>query len=118
MTFGKAGRIRKSEEYRALSINGHRFYSDFFIIIYKKNRLPVSRLGITVSKKVGNAVNRNRIKRVLREFFRLNRDILPDRLDINVIARKSCGKQTRTAIRDNFENSLKSIAAEVCIRSE
>ena len=46
-----------------------------------------SRLGITVSRRVGNAVERNRVKRRVREFFRLNRERLQPTQDILVIAR-------------------------------
>jgi len=47
------------------------------------------RLGVTVSKRVGNAVVRNRVKRRIREWFRHKREALPDRLDLVVIARQS-----------------------------
>ena len=55
----------------------------------KHNELKNSRLGITVSKKVGCAVRRNRIKRIIREFFRTNRMLIESSADINVIAKRS-----------------------------
>lgn len=117
-TFCKADRIRKSVEYRSLSKNGHRHYSDAFVFVFRENRLSASRLGITVSKKVGNAVTRNRIKRVVRECFRLNRNVVPGRFDINVIARQSCGKISRERMRDNLLGGFKSIAGRSGFRSE
>lgn len=47
-----------------------------------------TRLGITVTKKVGNAVVRNRIKRLCREFFRFNKHNITGHWDINIIAKK------------------------------
>jgi ribonuclease P protein component len=51
-----------------------------------RNPLGITRLGITASRKVGNACARNRIKRRLREYFRLNRDKMPPGADIVFIA--------------------------------
>lgn len=50
------------------------------------------RLGITVTKKVGNAVVRNRIKRVVREVFRRNRALFPLSTDVVFIAKQGAGK--------------------------
>ncbi|WP_319406677.1 ribonuclease P protein component [uncultured Desulfosarcina sp.] len=110
--FTKADRIRTSIEYRTLSKNGGRFYSDCFIIISRRNQVSRSRLGITVSKKVGNAVTRNRIKRIIREYFRLNRGRLPGRLDINIIARQSSGRVGTEAIINQLGSCFEMLAGK------
>ena len=55
---------------------------------------PVPRLGVTASRKVGNAVARNRVKRGIREWFRTERDLLPRSVDIVVIARPGSAELT------------------------
>jgi ribonuclease P protein component len=105
-SFAKTERIRKSIEYRGLSKHGNRHYSDYFIIVTRNNPFSRSRLGITVSKKVGKAVTRNRIKRLIREYFRLNKSILPVRLDINVIVRHPSGKIGSRILRDRLESDF------------
>lgn len=57
-------------------------------VIYAENGLPWRRIGFAVSKKVGNAVVRNRIKRLLRETFRKNKDLFPPGCDLIFIPRR------------------------------
>ena len=59
------------------------------MVISQRNSGTESRLGITVSSKVGNSVVRNRVKRVVREAFRRNKKTFPVGFDILVIARKN-----------------------------
>ena len=87
-TFSKDARIRKKREYSTIYQQGVRNDSRNFIIITCRNQSGLSRLGITVSKKVGNAVRRNRIKRLLREFFRLHKTQFSPSQDIVIIAKK------------------------------
>ncbi len=70
---------------------GKRSYTGHFIAIARENELGITRLGVTASKKVGNAVKRNRAKRLIREFYRLNKARLPKGYDIVIIAKKGAG---------------------------
>jgi len=86
-TFGKDERIRKKKEYLRIYRQGSRGYSEHFTWIILRNPAGTRRLGITAGKKAGKAVMRNRIKRLLREFFRLHKSKLPEGCDIVVTAR-------------------------------
>jgi len=87
-SFTKADRILKRSEFIALSKLGRKVQNTDFVAYFLPGQHDQSRLGITVTKKVGQAVERNRIKRLVREFFRLNRHSLSGRWDINVIAKR------------------------------
>jgi len=87
-SFGKKERVRKRKNYLSIYQGGVRVHSNNFTVILNPNPSGEKRLGVAVSKKVGNAVKRNRIKRLLREFFRLNKDRLPDSKDMVIIAKK------------------------------
>ncbi len=88
-SFGKAERIRKRRDYLSIYRQGERLYSEHFIVVVRRNQDGVKRLGITASKKVGNAARRNRVKRLIREFFRRNKRIFRDSQDMVVIAKRA-----------------------------
>lgn len=88
-TFSQNNKIRKRREFIELKEHGKKIQDNYFVVIYKKNTLSNSRLGITVSSKVGGAVRRNRLKRLLREAYRLNGKHLTEQLDMNIIAKKT-----------------------------
>ncbi|EDM79462.1 ribonuclease P protein component [Plesiocystis pacifica SIR-1] len=68
--------------------------------------LPPTRCGITVTRKVGNAVVRNRIKRLVREVFRQNRTRLPPGLDIVWVAKQQAAEANFSAVQADFERLL------------
>jgi len=75
-------------EFVNLNRSGQRHHTKHFILILKENGLGITRLGLTVSRKTGNAVKRNRVKRLIREFFRLNDTYFPLGYDIVITAKK------------------------------
>ncbi|MEA2040778.1 MAG: ribonuclease P protein component [Thermodesulfobacteriota bacterium] len=90
-SFPKNQRLLNREDFVNVSRSGRRYHTRHFVLIFKQNGIGVTRLGITVSKKTGNAVQRNRIKRLIREFFRLNKSYLPQGYNIIAIAKKDAG---------------------------
>ena len=123
-SFGVQEKIRKKKDFERLYKQGMRLYSKNFTVLLCKNP-PSSdskmtnsgisqgesssgrrRLGITVSKKVGNAVIRNRVKRLLREFFRRNKDKLPPSRDILIIARKNAAPLSYRDVHMELGNIL------------
>jgi ribonuclease P protein component len=106
----KIDRLRKSIDYKKLNLSGKKIENHEFILIYKTNVLKNSRLGITVSKKVGNAVERNRIKRIAREFFRTNRYLfIMGGVDLNVIAKRSSSPKSNHDLFDSLKEVVKKI---------
>jgi ribonuclease P protein component len=81
-------RLKKRYEFRRAQLSGRRIHTPHFLIVVQPNALQNTRLGITVTKKVGSAVERNRIKRVVREVFRRNRELFPASHDLVFIAKR------------------------------
>ena len=80
-------RITKRTDFEIAFKKGRCYSTHYFTIILHNNNRDVLRLGMAVSGKVGGAVKRNRVKRLLREYFRLNKDRLPEGHDIVFIAK-------------------------------
>ncbi|MCK4390360.1 MAG: ribonuclease P protein component [Desulfobacterales bacterium] len=99
----------KRGDFGELSRCGNRMDGDYFVILYSQNGLGRSRLGVTVSKKVGRAVIRNRVKRLVREYFRLHKTLFSNSYDVNIIAKGGASDLSSWQIRDALEAILRDI---------
>jgi ribonuclease P protein component len=89
----RAERIRKRAAFQAVQSRGRKLHTESFLVFVLATPSEAScdapRLGVTVSKKVGGAVQRNRVKRLVREAFRRRKALFPRGFDLVFIAKKS-----------------------------
>jgi ribonuclease P protein component len=108
LSFTAEDKIRHSGEFLRLQRTGVRYQTAHFVFF--ASRLPDSdhtRLGVTVSRRIGKAVVRNRIKRRLRECFRLRlRPMLPPGTALAVTARSGAGGLRTPAIQAELETAI------------
>jgi ribonuclease P protein component len=106
--FQRADRILHSRDFQRVGRIGKRLSSRNFVILTTPSRELESderrRLGVTVSRRVGNAVTRNRVKRGIREWFRRLRNQLEEGADVIVIARAAAAELTSAEIAADLEN--------------
>jgi ribonuclease P protein component len=87
-TFRPHEHLRRPADFRRV-YDRRRSVSDPWLIVYAcENGLPYLRLGLSVSRKVGRATHRNRLRRLYREAFRLTRHQMPGGLDLVLIPRR------------------------------
>ncbi len=79
--------LRKNAQFQTVYSNGKSYGNKLFVMYALKNGTEGNRIGISVSKKVGNSVVRHRVKRLVRENYRLHEKMFNSGLDIVVIAR-------------------------------
>ena len=90
------GTLKKNSDFRRLYAKGKSAVTPYLVVYTRPNRLGENRLGYTVSVKLGHAVVRNRVRRRLREIYRLNAPQLKQGHDIVIVARsRAVGSEYR-----------------------
>jgi ribonuclease P protein component len=115
-SFPKSVRLRKRADFLRLSDSSDKFAVKGFLIVWLANGLGYPRLGVTVSKKIGCAATRNRVKRCIRELFRHNRMLL-SAVDMNVIARRESSTMDFRNISRELEKAFRHIGKSPCSRA-
>lgn len=95
-------RLKKRKDFKRVYKRGKSSASKSLVIYVLFNKTDVTRIGFSVSKKIGNAVERNRVKRLLREACRLNMEKIPPGYDIIFIARVRIKKYSYPEIEKEF----------------
>jgi ribonuclease P protein component len=110
--FRRGDRLRKRYEFRQTQLRGRRIHTRHFLIVVQPNALQNTRLGITVTKKVGTATERNRVKRVVREVFRRNRTMFPAAHDVVFIAKRGAPDLDYASVLGEVEGAAKRLRPE------
>ena len=94
--------LKKNEEFNRVYKNGKSYANKNLVMYLVKNDAGKCRIGISVSKKVGNSVVRHRMTRLLRECFRLNEDRFNTSLDMVVVVRASAKNLSFFEMQDSY----------------
>ena len=81
--------LKKNRDFQNVYQHGKSYVNKYLVMYVMENNMDVNRLGISVSKKVGNSVIRHRFTRLVRESYRLHENIFNSGLDIVVVGRKN-----------------------------
>ena len=103
--------LKKNQDFQKVYRNGTSKGNRYLVMYVLKNQYMKNRLGISVSKKVGNSVVRHRLTRLIRESYRLNEAEFENGLDIVVVARPQAKDRTYHEI----ESALMHLAEKHCI---
>jgi len=95
------GKLKRNWQFERIYREGNKYSDDLFVLYVLPNNTQETRIGLTVTKKVGISVQRNRIKRVIREVFRLLEEIIPGN-DLVIIAKKAAVNLGYSQARDSL----------------
>jgi ribonuclease P protein component len=112
-------RLSRSGEFDRVYREG-RSHASRHLVVYAFPRSDGEwpRLGVSVGRRLGGAVERNRVKRILREAFWAHADHLPDGLDFVIVARPAAGELARVGGGRALADALAAVLAEAGLRSE
>ena len=108
--FRRSERLCKRRQFLEVYKSGHKIHSGTMVLYARENGLSKHRLGLTVSRKIGKAVARNRIKRRLRELFRLRKEGIPGSLDIVINVKRSAARAPYQVLGRDLDRSLARIS--------
>lgn len=104
--YPKTARLRRRREFLSLQRDGRRRHTAHLVFIQQPSRTGATRFGVTASTRVGSAVARNRVKRLLREVFRNHRAALEPPIDLIVIAKPGADILTYAQAAIEFARAL------------
>jgi ribonuclease P protein component len=101
--------IKNNKEFKKAYRSNLNYVSRNFVVYAFKNNFDENRLGITVSKKVGNAVKRNRARRIIKEAYRFIENEIECCYDIVIVARSGCKNSKSTILIKELIYSMRKI---------
>jgi len=101
--------VKENKDFSNLISNGKKYWNDTFLIYYGDNKYRNYRFGISVSKKIGNAVIRNKIKRQIRSIIDKHKNIYQNEKDYIIIVRKNYINLNFSEIENKFLELMKKV---------
>ena len=99
--------LRKKDDFNAIYKAGQSVPDRYIVLFIRKNGLPYNRTAFLASKKVGNSVQRNRAKRLMKESYRLNMDKFCAGYDLVFIARNTINGRKRSDVEKSILNAAR-----------
>jgi ribonuclease P protein component len=99
--------LRRKSDFSTIYNKGKSVGDRYVVLFYRKNNLPYNRIAYLASKKVGNAVKRNRARRLMKESFRLTNLEIPTGYDLIFIARNTITNRKCAEVKKSLESALK-----------
>lgn len=100
--------LNRNKDFNRLYHRGKSFVTPTLVVYVAKNKIGTTRIGITTSKKIGKAVDRNRARRVIRESYRIIAPNIKNGFDLVFVARKKTVHVKSTVVLNAMTNLLKS----------
>lgn len=94
--------LKKNRDFQLVYRTGTSYANRYLVMYVRENQLEKNRIGVSVSKKVGNSVVRHRLCRLMRESYRLHEGVFRRGLDIVVVARVNAKERTFREIESAF----------------
>jgi len=101
--------LRKRTDFSAIYNKGKSLGERYIVLFYRKNDLPYSRTAFLASKKVGNSVERNRARRLMKESIRTSQVKLPEGYDFIFIARNTILNRKCADVKKSIEAAIKKV---------
>jgi ribonuclease P protein component len=107
--FSKSDRVRKRDRFREVYDTGRKIQGIYFTAFVLLNQSEKPRIGITATRKMGNSVERNRARRLVREAFRKNKWLVPNGVDIVINVKRRLVEASYRAFEADFITFLKKV---------
>jgi ribonuclease P protein component len=108
-TFKKKEHLTNKKDFNNVFQNGNKIVNDYFVIYFANNDIGNSRIGLAVKKRIGKANVRNRIIRLVKEYFRLNKSRLKNNYDFLFVIRVGFNLFNYKSLAENLDDLLQNL---------
>ncbi len=98
--------LRRKDDFSSIYKRGKSIGERYIVLFYKKNGLSYNRIAFLASKKVGNSVERNRARRLMKESYRLLKENIKEGYDLIFIARNTINGRKEQEVNKSMMNAL------------